>query len=442
MEYKLSEHFSYGRLIRYSIPSIVMMVFTSMYTIVDGLFVSNLAGDAAFASLNLIWPVIGMLSAFGFMVGTGGAALVSKTLGEKKKFLACEYFTMLIAFEILTGIVVSVITAFNIRSIARMLGATDDLIQDCVNYGFILLLAQPFVFVSTSFQSFLVTAEKPKAGLWITVLCGISNMVFDYVFIAWCQMGIFGAALATALGWVIGSILPLFFFVRSGRSALHFVHFKWHFKALGQACLNGSSEMVTNLSASFVLMLYNFELMHYIGSNGVNAYGVIQYITFLFSAVFFGYNMAAAPLIGFQYGAQNHRELKSLTSKSLVTTICFCLLMTAIAEASAGWLSHIFVSYSATLMELTVHAIHLYAIGFLMAGFNIFASGFFTALNNGVVSAILSFMRTFVFQAGCILLLPLVWGIDGIWLAVPVSEGLSALLGVFYLVYEKKRYGY
>lgn len=438
---KLSDHFTYSRLLRFTFPSIVMMVFTSLYTIVDGIFVSNLAGEAAFASLNLIWPVIGMLGAFGFMVGAGGSALVSKTLGEQRKERACEYFTLLVLFEIVCGLAISLAAAWNIRPIARMLGATDALMQDCVDYGFILLAGQTFFFLSTSFQSFMIVAEKPKAGLAITLACGFSNMLLDYVFIAVFGMGIFGAALATALNWVLGALIPLLFFCRR-KSPVHFVRPKWHGRALLQACLNGSSEMVTNLSASFVLMLYNFELMHLIGSDGVNAYGVIQYLAFLFMAVFFGYTMAVSPLISYQYGAGDHAQLKNLLKKSLVIVGSFSVLMFAVAQISAVSLSGIFVSYSQKLMEITVHGIRIYAFAFLMAGFNVFFSGFFTALNNGLVSALLSFCRTLVFQAGCILLLPLAFGLAGVWAAAPVSEALSILVGLIFMVRLSKRYGY
>lgn len=438
----LSDHFGYGRLLRFSLPSIIMIVFTSLYTIVDGIFVSNLVGSTAFAALNLIYPAVGILGAFGFMIGSGGAALVSKTLGEKEHHKANEYFTMLIVFEIILGLVVGTVGALTLRPVALFLGATEELMPDCLKYGTILMFAQVFFFLTNSFQSFLVVAERPKMGLAITLCAGFSNMILDYIFIAVFQMGIFGAALATAMNWILGALVPLFFFLRRNGTLLKLIPFRWHFAKLGTACLNGSSEMVTNLSLNLVAMLYNFELMRIAGPDGVIAYGVIQYMTFVFLAIFLGYTMAVSPVVSYHYGAGNRHELKSLLKKSLTIIAVFALSMFAIAESTSGFMATVFVSGSKTLMEMTMRGIEIYSISFLITGFNIFVSGFFTALNNGPVSAIVSFFRTFFSQVVFILILPIWFGLNGIWSAVIVSEGVSLLVSFGFLKGLQKKYGY
>ena len=424
----LSDHFSIGRLLRFSLPSIIMMVFTSLYTIVDGIFVSNLVGSTAFAALNLIYPAVGILGAFGFMIGTGGSALVSKTFGEGNKHRANEYFTMLIVFEIILGLVLGILGAVTLRPIALFLGATPELMPDCLRYGTILMYAQVFFFLANSFQSFLVAAERPKMGLVITLCAGFSNMILDYVFIAVFRLGIFGAALATALNWVLGALVPLIFFLNKNKSPLRMIHFRWHFAKLGTACLNGSSEMVTNLSLNLVAMLYNFELMRIAGADGVIAYGVIQYMTFVFLAIFLGYTMSVSPVISYHYGAGNRQELKSLLKKSMLIIAVFALGMFVISETTSTLMATVFVSGSETLMEMTVKGIRIYSISFLLTGFNIYISGFFTALNNGPVSALVSFFRTFFSQIVFILVLPIWFGLNGIWSAVIVSEGVSLLV--------------
>lgn len=438
----ISDHFSYGRLLRYSFPSIIMMVFTSLYTIVDGIFVSNLAGQDAFTALNLIWPVIGILGAFGFMIGTGGTALVSKTLGEGDSERACQYFSMLIVFETILGVIVSLVTIVFLEPIARFSGATDALMEDCIRYAVPLLAAQCFYFMTNSYQSFLIAAGKPKLGLGISLACGFLNMFLDYVLVALIPLGILGASLATALNWVLGAVIPTVWFCRHQEAPIHFVRFRWRIRALWQSCFNGLSEMVTSLSMSFVLLLYNLILMEISGSEGVVIYGVVQYLGFLFASAFLGYTMAVAPCIGYQYGAGNSGELKNLLTKSLVLIGISSVVTILAADAGAVLLAGIFVSYSPRLMEMTEYAIRIYSLSFLMAGFNIFASGFFTALNNGSVSAFLSLMRTFVFQAAAVFLLPRWFGLNGVWSASIAAEGASLALSLFFLVHMRRRYGY
>lgn len=442
MQMQISEHFTTPKLLRFALPSIVMMMFTSLYTIVDGLFVSNLVGQEAFTSLNLIWPAVGIFQSFGFMIGTGGTALVSKTLGEQREQRASEYFTMMIVFEVLLGLVISIFTMIFITPIAKLCGATPDLIPDCIAYGLPLFACMAFSFMSASFQSFLVAAGKPQFGLTISLAAGVMNMVMDYVCIAIFGWGIFGAAFATALNWVVGSIIPLVWFYKHQECPIHLTRFKWRFKSLGRACFNGMSEMVTNVSMSLVALLYNLVLMQITGPDGVVVYGIIQYMTFLLISAFLGYSMATAPCIGYQYGAQNHEELHSLLKKSIMIIVVASISIVVISDILAPVLSAVFVSYSDTLMDMTQHAIRVYSLCFLAAGFNVFASSFFTALNNGVVSAIISLMRTFIFQVGAVLLLPMWLGLEGVWLATTVAEVLSLLVSIYYLIHLRKRYGY
>ena len=442
MTISISEHFTYGKLLRFAFPTIIMMIFTSLYTIVDGIFVSNLVGAEAFTALNLIWPAVGILGSFGFMIGTGGVALVSKTLGEGQKKTASQYFSMLIAFEVILGITVSVLTLLFIKQLCVICGATPDLMADCIAYGWPLMACQCFFFLSTSFQSFLVAAGKAKFGLAVTVAAGLSNMILDYVFIAWFKMGIAGASYATALNWIVGALIPLVWFWKNKESDIHLCRFRWKFKAIGQSCFNGMSEMVTQLSMSLVLLLYNQVLMRIIGPDGVIAYGVIQYLAFLFSAAFLGYSMAVSPCIGYQFGAENHAELKNLLKKSLIIIGVGSIVVVLLADLGAPLLSGIFVSYSDSLMEMTENAIRIFAFSFLLSGYNIFASGFFTSLNNGPVSAVISLMRTFVFQVVSILWLPTVLGLNGVWNASNLAEALSFIVSVLFLVKMRKRYGY
>jgi putative MATE family efflux protein len=442
MEIALSDHFGYKKLIRFTLPSIVMMIFTSLYTVVDGFFVSNVAGESAFAALNLIWPVVNVLGAFGFMVGTGGSAYVAKTLGEGKDKEANEAFSFLIYFILGLGIVLGLIAAINIRQIALWLGASPELLEDCVTYGRILSLLVFGYFCQNCLSSFLVTAQRPDLGLYISLASGFSNMILDYLLIYVFQWGITGAALATGLSWVMGTTCQLGFFFFSKKSTLHLGKTHFQGRVLLQSCSNGLSEMVSNLSVSFINILYNFELMKLIGADGVVAYGIIQYVAFVFSGFFFGYALGVSPVIGYQYGAGNHHELKSLLKKSLTLISVSSIILAILAQLSAHSLSLIFVSYSYELETLTVHAIRIYSLSYLLCGFNLFTSSFFTALNNGIISAALSFLRTFVFQAISIVALGEIFGVDGIWNAVNIAELLSAATCITALLREKKVYHY
>lgn len=442
MEIKLSDHFTYKRLFRFVIPSIVMMIFTSIYGVVDGFFVSNYVGKTEFAAVNLIMPFPMMLGAFGFMVGTGGSALVSMSLGQGKKKEANEIFSMLIKVTIIVGILLTVLGIVFIREIALLLGATPDLLEHCVSYGRILLLSLTAFMLQNVFQSFLVTAEKPTFGLIITVIAGLTNVVLDFVLIGVLRWGVVGAALATSISQIIGGVIPLIYFLRENNSELRLVRSKVNYRILGKTCFNGSSELMTNISMSIVNMLYNLQLMNYAGEDGVAAYGVIMYVNFIFIAVFIGYAVGTAPIIGYNYGAGNKEELTNVYKKSIRFNVVAGIAMCAAAIALSGVLAGIFVSYDAALFAMTKNGFIIYSLSFIVMGLNIYGSSFFTALGNGLVSALISFLRTLLFQIVAVLVLPIIFGLNGIWMAIVVAEIMALIVTVIFLVTNKKKYGY
>lgn len=439
---QLSEHFTYKKLIRFTMPTIVMMIFTSIYGVVDGIFVSNVVGSDAFAGVNLIMPAVMMLGAIGFMVGTGGSALVSKTIGEGDVKKANQYFSMLIYTVIIAGVILSVLGFIFIRPVSVLLGAKGELINTCVVYGRVLLVALPFFFLQNCFQSFLVVAEKPKIGLIISIAAGAANMILDFLFIYCFKMGVFGAALATGISQAVGGVVPFFLFVGQNNAGLKLIKTNFEFKPILDACANGSSEMVTNLSMSLVNMMYNLQLMKYAGSDGVVAYGIIMYVSFIFSGTYMGYSIGSAPVIGYHFGAENKDELKSLLKKSLNLLIVSSVAMTICAEILSKPLAGIFVSYDNDLLNMTTTAIRLFSLSYFISGINIFASSFFTALNNGLVSAVISFLRTLLFQVAMIFVLPAIMGLNGIWLAVVAAELLSLIVSAAFLIGNKKKYQY
>ena len=443
MRIQLSDHFTYGRLLRFVFPSIIMMIFTSIYGVVDGLFVSNLAGKTPFAAVNLIWPYIMGLSVVGFMVGSGGTALISRSLGEGKKERANREFSLLVYVTMAVGLAFTVFGLVTMRPVARLLGAEGELLDIAVRYGSIVMSAQMPFMLQTTFQTFFITAEKPKLGLVVTVLAGLTNMVLDALFIAAFRWGVEGAALATALSQVVGGIVPLLYFARPNSSLLRLTKTNMDWRVLWKTCTNGSSELMTNLSMSLVNALYNLQLLRLAGENGVAAYGVIMYANFIFVAIFVGYAIGSAPVVGYHFGAGNTGELKNLFRKSLhLMTLCG-IVMLVLGVGLAGPLSRIFVGYDAELLSLTTRGFRLYSLSFLLMGFNIFASAFFTALSNGPVSAAISFLRTLVFQAAAIFLLPLFLpGADGVWLAVVTAETLALAVTAWFFGKLKDRYQY
>ena len=419
-----------------------MMVFTSIYSVVDGLFVSNYVGKDPYTALNLIWPLIMGMGALGFMMGSGGSAIVAKTLGEGKSEDARRYFSMVVYVTIIGSLLLSAIGLIFIRPISIALGSMEELLPYSMLYGRILLISLTFFMLQNVFQSFFATAEKPKLGLLIIVIAGVSNMILDYVFIVVFQWGLAGAAIATAVSQVIGGGIPLFYFLRHNSSLLQLVVTRFELRPLWKACTNGSSELMTNLSSSLVNILYNLQLMKLTGQDGVAAFGTIMYVFFIFIAIYIGYAMGCAPLIGYHYGAGNHKELKNLLTKSLVLMGILGVLLTIAAEVLAAPLSKLFVGYDPELYALTCHAFRLYAFSFLVTGFNIYGSAFFTALNNGGISAAISFLRTLLFQVAMIYLLPIFFDLDGIWLAVTAAECLTLVITIIFLITQRKHYHY
>ena len=442
MKIQLSDHFTYGKLFRFTFPSIIMMIFTSIYSVVDGFFVSNFAGKTAFASINLVMPFIIILGSLGFMIGTGGTALVSRVLGEGDEKKANHYFSMLIWLSLLIGIVLAILGVAFMRPVASLLGTTKEMIDDCVLYGRVVIAFLAPYMLQNVFQSFLIAAEKPNLGLAATLAAGITNMVLDAVLVGVLRWGVFGAALATGISQTIGGLLPFIYFIRPNSSKLHLTKAKFKLRPILQACANGSSELMSNISGSVVGIVYNFQLLKYLGENGVSAYGVLMYVQFIFIAIFVGYSIGCAPVVSFHYGAGNHSELQSLLKKSTRIVGSLSIILTVLALALAHPLAKMFVGYDAELLAITSHAFKLFSFSFLLAGFNIFASSFFTALNNGAISAAISFLRTLIFQTSSILILPLILDVDGLWGANVAAEIFAFVISLVFLVANRKRYHY
>ncbi len=442
MRIKLSDHFNSRKLIRFTLPSVVMMIFTSIYSVVDGLFVSNFVGKTPFAAINLIMPLLIIVGALGFMIGTGGTAIVSKTLGEGKKELANQYFSMLVYVTIAGGILFAVFGEIFLPTAAMLLGAEGEMLDNCILYGRILLASMPFFMLQNVFQSFFVTAEKPQLGLAVTIAAGVTNMVLDALFVAVFHFGLAGAAWATAISQTIGGLFPILYFTRKNNSLLRLTRSPFYGRILLHTCTNGSSELMSNISASVVTMLYNFQLMRIAGEDGVAAYGAIMYVSFIFCAIFIGYAVGSAPVIGYHFGAGNTSELKSLLKNSLrLISIAGCM-MAVLSFILSVPMSRLFVGYDQGLYQLTVRGFQIYAFSFLLCGLNIFGSAFFTALNNGLLSAVISFLRTLLFQAISVLVLPVFLGIDGIWLAIIAAELAALAVTASLLIANRKKYRY
>lgn len=444
---RLSDHFTYGRLLRYTFPSVIMLVFTSIYGVVDGFFVSNFVGKTPFAAVNFIMPFLLILGCIGFMFGTGGSALISLTLGQGQAKKANEIFSLIIYTSILLGVILAALGFFLIGPVASLMGAKGQLLTDSILYGRIILLALPFYVLQYEFQCLFATAEKPKLGLFVTVAAGVANMVLDALFVAVFSWGLPGAAAATALSQLTGGIFPLVYFARRNDSLLKLVKCRpidrqFYGSALLKTCSNGSSELMSNISMSIVSMLYNVQLMKYAGENGIAAYGVLMYISMIFQAIFLGYCVGCAPVVGYHHGAHNLDELKGLRKKSLILIGIFSVLMFAAGELSGRPLSTLFVGYDAELLEITAHAFAVFSFSFLFSGFAIFGSSFFTALSDGLTSALISFLRTFVFQISAVLIFPVFWGIDGIWLSIVLAEVMAMAITVLFLAVKQKKYHY
>lgn len=442
MRIQLSDHFTYRRLLRFVVSPVLMMVCTSFYGIVDGFFVSNYVGKPPFAAVNLIIPILMGIGTIGFMIGTGGSAVVSIKLGEGKRDLANRYFSMLICSATVGGILLSIAGFIFAPEIASALGAEGELLEHCIVYGRILFVAEPAFILQNMFQNFFVAAEKPGLSLKMSVVSGLTNMFLDYLFIAQFHWGVAGAAIATAMGQVVGGIVPVFYFAGKNDSLLRFTKTKFEKRVFLLACANGSSEMVSNLSMSVVSILYNFQLMRLAGEDGIAAYGIIMYVNFVFQAIFIGYTIGAAPVVSYHYGAGNQPELKNLFQKSLMLMGVAGIGMTLLAVGFHKPLVGVFAGYDAALFAMTCRGFRIYAMAFVLMGINIWASAFFTALNNGAVSAVISFLRTLLFQVAAVCLLPLIWGLDGIWLAIVAAEVLAMLITVLFFIRERGRYHY
>ena len=442
MNIQLSDHFSYGKLLRFAMPSIVMMIFTSIYGVVDGIFVSNFAGKTPFAAINLIMPYIMIFGTVGFMVGTGGTALISKTLGMGDRKKANEIFSMLTWVCIISGMILTVVSIVFLRPAAIVLGAEGEILDNCITYGLIVLPATTAYILQFAFQSFCITAEKSNLSLLMMVVAGVCNIVLDALFVAVFGWGLEGAAAATAIAQTIGAIIPLVYFARPNKSLLKLGKFHFDGKALLRTCTNGSSELMSNLSMSVVGMLYNLQLIRYAGEDGIAAYGVIMYVNFVFLAIFIGFAISTAPLIGFNHGADNRTELKNIFRKSMVILGIFAVAMTVSAVLLARPLASIFVGYDPKLMEMTSRGFVIYSLSFLLCGFNIFGSSLFTALNNGLISAAISFLRTLVCQIAAVMILPMIFDLDGIWFSIVAAELAALLLTAIFTIKYRNRYHY
>lgn len=439
---QLSDHFNLSRLLRFTLPSIIMLVFTSIYGVVDGFFVSNYVGKTSFAAVNFIMPFLMILGCVGFMFGTGGGALIAKTMGEGQKEKANQLFSMLVLISVLCGVGLAILGISFLRPIASALGAQGQMLEDSVAYGRIILIAIPAFILQYEFQCLFATAQKPKLGLYVTVAAGLTNVVLDAVFVAVFSWGLEGAAAATALSQGVGGILPLLYFGRANSSLLKLTKPKFDGKALLKTCTNGSSELMSNISASIVSMLYNMQLLTYAGEDGVAAYGVLMYVNLVFQAVFLGYSVGTAPVISYHDGAKNHVELKGLFRKSLAILAVCAVAMFASALLLAQPLSVLFVGYDPELLAITLRAFSIYSFSFLFSGFAVFGSSFFTALNDGLVSAFISFLRILVFQVILVLTFPLIWQLDGIWLSIVAAEMLAVLVTAGFMIRKRKKYHY
>lgn len=442
MKIQLSDHFTYRKLFRFALPSVIMMIFTSIYGVIDGLFVSNIVGTEPFAAINLIMPILMIVGAFGFMMGAGGTAVVAKTLGEKRDADANRYFSFIVYVTAALGFILALFGFIFMEPLCKLLGAEGETLTYCISYGRIVICAMPFFMIQNLFQSFFIAAEKPKIGLAVTVAAGVTNIILDAAFVALFRLGLEGAALATSLSQAVGGIVPIFYFARKNTSLLHLGTTKFYGRVLLKSATNGSSELMSNISMSVVTLVYNYQLLKIAKENGVAAYGVIMYVSFIFIAIFIGYSISTAPIIGYHFGANNQSELKNLFKKSTIVTLSTGMVMSAVAFICAYPFAMIFIGDDEVLMEMTVRGFRVFSASFIFSGFCIFSSSMFTALNNGPISAAISFMRTLVYQLALVILLPLLLGLDGIWLSMLFAEALAIITAFTIILIKRKKYGY
>lgn len=439
---QLSQHFTCRRLLRYCLPSIIMMVFTSVYGVVDGFFVSNFAGKTPFAAVNFIMPILMILGCAGFMFGTGGSALIGMALGEGDNKKANNIFSLVVYSSIVCGVLLAIIGLVILRPVATIMGAEDEMLRQCLIYGGIFLAGLPFYILQYEFQCLFATADKHKLGMYVTIIAGCTNIVLDALFVAVFPWGVAGAAVATVISQIAGGIIPLVYFLRKNDSPLRLTKCSFDGRALLKTCANGSSELMSNISASVVGMLFNVQLMKYAGENGVAAYGVLMYVSMIFQAIFLGYTVGTAPVVSYHYGADNKDEVKNLLKKSLIIVAAVAVCMFVAGELLSWPLSKIFVGYDAELMDMTVNAFYIFSFSFLFFGFSVFGSSFFTALGDGLTSAAIAFLRTLVFQIAAVMLLPLIFGLNGIWASIVAAEIVSVAVTAVFLAIKRKKYGY
>ena len=439
---KLNRHYSYGGLIKYAAAPAAMMIFTSLYTVVDGFFISNLAGKTAFAAVNLVIPYWMIMCGFGFMFGAGASALCGMLLGEQRRDLANQAFTSIVMASVLFSIVLMIIGLVTLRPVCELMGADAAMMPPCITYGNIVFAFLPTMFLQSLFQPLFSTMQKPALGFYFTLGAGLSNMVLDWVFVGLFGWGVAGAAFATGIGTVVGGVLPLIYVARSHSLTLQLVKCRISMHDVLKSAGNGSSELLSNVSQSVISIFFNWQLLRYAGETGVAAYGIMMYVGFIFVALSMGYMVAVSPLISYQYGAQHHHELTSLYKKSLIICAVSGIIMFIAAELLAEPLARFFGGYDPELYKMTVHGFRIVCILFLLSGFNIFATAFFTALNNGLISGMLAFCRTFLFQLICIFVLPELFGLEGIWLSCVTAEVFALIVSIITLKLQKRRYHY
>lgn len=439
---QLSDHFSYRRLFRFVLPSIGMLLFTSIYGVVDGFFVSNYAGKQAFAAVNLVMPVLMILGSIGFMFGAGGSALVAAQLGQKKEREANENFSLIVYSTAVCGIAISFVGFLLLKPMMELIGAEGELLENCLIYGRITLCSMTAYMLQNMFQTFLITAEKPQMGFVVTLIAGMTNIFLDFLFVGIFLWGLKGAAIATVISECLGGFIPLLYFIQKKNSLLHLGKSRFAPKVLVKTCTNGASELLSGIAASVMGILYNFQLMRFSGENGVAAYGVIMYVSFVFFSLFIGYSTGCAPLTSYHYGANNRAELQNLFKKSCRIIGTTSVSLFVLAQLFARPLSGIFVGYDAELWNLTEHGFRICSTTFLFGGFCVYASSLFTALNNGLLSATISVSRTILFETAAVLILPQFFGVNGIWFSIFVTEVAAISLSAFFVVFKRKQYGY
>lgn len=439
---RLSEHFTYRKLLRFTLPTIVMNIFTSLYIIVDGYFVASFVGKTEFAAVNLIMPVLNIMGTIGYMFGVGGSALIAKILGEKNREKANSLFSLIVLTSSVLGILMMIPGFIFMSRITALLGAEGELLKNTILYGRIFILALPAWILIYEFQLFFVTAEKPGLGLAVTVCAGFCNILLDAIFIIGFKWGLAGAAAASALTQFVGGVFPLIYFRRKNNSLLKLVKPTWDGRAVMKCCTNGSSEFMAEAAPSLVGVVYNVQLLKFAGENGVVIYGLLMYISLIFWAIFVGYSNGVGSVFSYHYGAQDHAELKNLLRRSLVIIGITSVVMFVLSEIFAYPLSTLFLKDNRQLVLGAVHAIRVISFSYLFTGMAIFGSAFFTALNNGTVSALISFLRTFVFELGAVLLLPMLFGVDGIWYALIFAEFMAAFTSIIFMIALRRKYHY